>query len=266
MIISGRIYLDIRHMNEEASKRVFLSNPVVAVIVFFVLLFVFAKWGPAINFSTTSQSKGEPMTVTGEGKTAAVPDIARISAGIQDSGTNLAQVQSSVNKRSQSLVAALKKLGVDEKDIETISYGVNPHSDYQTNPPQITGYEVSINYQVTVRDLGKINDVLVNVTGAGANLVGGVSFDLSDDAEAKAYDSARKDAASKAKQKAESLAKAAGITLGRIINISESQGGQPRPFLFADKAVTNAAEITPPDVQPGTTEINVSVSISYEIR
>src|SRR3989304_83123 len=89
-------------------------NSVGTVIIFFVLLFVFAKWGPAVPFSVLSQSKGEPMVVTGEGKFTAIPDIAKVSGGIQDSGASLTQVQNSVNKKSQALVAALKKVGVEE--------------------------------------------------------------------------------------------------------------------------------------------------------
>jgi uncharacterized protein YggE len=208
------------------------------------------------------------MVVSGEGKAAAIPDIAKISAGIEDSGTSLIQVQDSVNKKSQSLVSALKKLDIDDKDIKTTSYNIYPQSDYQANPPKITGYRVSIDYQVTIRKIDKVNEALTALTGAGANLVGGVSFDLSDDARAKAMGEARKDAVRKAKESAESLAKASGITLGKIINISENQKSGIRPFTLPvsggggglDKAIAE------PNIQPGETEINLTVSLSYEIR
>ena len=237
------------------------------ILLFFILLFIFAKWGPLIPFSVLSQAKGEPMTVTGEGKSTAVPDIAKISAGIQDSGPVLTQVQNSVNKKSQSLVSALKKLGIEEKDIKTSSYNIYPQSDYQANPPKITGYQVSISYEVTVRNIDKVNGVLTSVTQSGANLVGGVSFDLSDDAKNKALTEARKDAVTKAKDNAESLAKTAGITLGKIINVTESQGSSPRPVMMTDKAVgIGGGSPATPDIQPGTTEINLMVSLSYEIR
>lgn len=208
------------------------------------------------------------MVVTGEGKSTVVPDIAKISAGIEDSGVTLAQVQESVNKKSQALVSALKKLGIEEKDIKTTSYNIYPQSDYQARPPSISGYQVSINYEITVRKIDSINETLTTVTGAGANLVGGVNFDLSDEARAKALDSARQDAVGKAKQNAESLAKASGVTLGKIINISESQMGAPRPVMMLDKAVGQGGSSEPatPDVQPGTTEVSLTVSLSYEVR
>lgn len=240
----------------------------IPVIVFFILLFVFAKWGPSIPFSVLSQSKGEPMVVSAEGKVTVIPDIAKISAGIEERGDSLKQVQNSVNKKSQALVSALKDQGIAEKDIKTTSYNIYPESDYQVTPPKVTGYQVSINYEITVRDIDKINDVLTAVTPAGANLVGGVSFNLSDEARAKAMGSARNDAVNIAKQNAESLARASGVTLGKIINVSESQNSYvPRPMYATGKEISldSAAPITP-DVQPGTTDLNVTVSLSYEVR
>lgn len=238
-----------------------------AVIIFFILLFVFSKWGPAIPFSVLSQSKGEPMVVTGEGKATAIPDIAKVSAGIQDSGTSLTQVQNSVNKKSQALTDALKKSGIEEKDIRTTSYNISPQQDYQANPPRITGYQVSVNYQVTVRSIDKINDVLTTITGAGANLVGGVSFDLSDSAKLKAMDEARHDAVAQAKENAQSLANAAGVTLGKVINVSESTNGQPRPMpLTATVGTVAEKSIEQPNIQPGETEIDLTVTLSYEVR
>lgn len=243
------------------------KNTIFAIILFFVLLFVFSKWGPAIPFSVLSQARGEPMVVTGEGKATAIPDIAKVSAGIQSSGPNLAQVQDNVNKKSQSLVAALKKLGIEDKDIKTTSYNIYPQSDFNMNPPVVTGYQVSINYEITVRKIDSINNVLTTVTGAGANLVGGVNFDLSDEAEAKALDAARADAVVRAKQNAESLARASGVTLGRIINISENQNNfAPRPVALTARGGAPEKVVTQPNVQPGTTEIDLTVSLSYEIR
>ncbi len=255
-------------MEESKNTVIRQSGGVGAVIIFFILLFAFAKWGPSVPFSVLSQSKGEPMVVTGEGKTTAVPDIAKVSAGIQDSGPNLATVQNSVNRSSKSLVNALKELGIEEKDIKTNSYNIYPQQDYQARPPIITGYQVSINYIITVRDIDKINDVLTKLPASGANLVGGVTFDLSDEARDKALNEARTDAVKTAKNNAESLAKASGVTLGRIINISESQGNLPRPMYSLDSksAVGLGGGPTQPDVQPGTTEVDITVTLSYEVR
>lgn len=253
--------------NQKPAKRE--SDSLVAVIIFFALLFVFSKWGPAINFNTTSQSKGEPMVVSAEGKVAVAPDIAKISVGIEESGTSLRTVQEAVNKKSKALVDQIKKLGVDEKDIKTTSYNVYPQNDYSANPPKITGYRVSTDYQINVKDFDKINDLMVVATNSGANVVGGVSFEISDVLKEEKLNEARAEASKKAKAKAQGLAKAANITLGKIINISESEGvDYPRPYLM-DKAIPNAgggAPVTAPDIQPGQTDLTITVSLSFEIR
>lgn len=238
-----------------------------SIIIFFILLFVFAKWGPAINFSSVTQTTGQPFIVQGTGKATVAPDIAKIDLGIQESGTNLKTVQDSVNKKSQDLVAQVKKLGIADRDIKTISYYVYPQYDYTTPTQRITGYQVSTSYEITIRDFTKINDLLASVTSFGANTISGVNFDLSDDLKNKTLQSARDEAVAEAKTKAEGLAKAAGITLGKIINVTEETPSNIRP-LALPMAGGGVAEksVTRPNVQPGTTEIDVTISLSYEVR
>jgi len=243
-------------------------NKIGAIIIFFVFLFVFAKWGPSIPFSVLSQQKGEPMIVIGEAKVAVTPDIAKVTFGIEETGISLKLVQESVNKKSNKLTDELQKLGIKEKDIKTTNYSIYPESDYQTTPPKITGYRVSISYEVTIRNFDKTNDALVIATSSGANIVGGVNFDISEDVKEEKLNEARAEASAKAKRKAEGLAKAAGVTLGKIINISESQGGDfPIPIALMEKAGSPMAEEpTPADIKPGETELSVLISLSYEIR
>lgn len=237
---------------------------------FFILLFVFAKWGPAINFNTTSQTKGEPFVVTGEGKVYVIPDIAKVTVGIQENGSSLKTVQDNVNKKSKALTDAIEKLGIDKKDIRTVSYNVYPQYDYLTSTTnRITGYQVSTNYEITVRDFDKVNDVLTSATGAGANAIGNVTFDLSDDLQITKLQEARELAVTEAKGKAEGLSKAAGITLGKVINVSENQGiPEIRPMYAAGGAALDSAKVNaaPANITPGQTEIDVTVSLSYEVR
>jgi len=238
-----------------------------SIIIFFILLFVFAKWGPPVNFSSVTQVKGEPFVVQGTGKATVAPDIAKIDIGIQESGTNLKTVQDLVNKKSQGLVAQVKKLGIEEKDIKTISYRVYPQYDYTTPSERITGYRVSTQYEVTIRDLAKIDDTIASVTSFGANSIGGVNFDLSAELKNKTLQTAREEAVDEAKTKAEGLAKAAGISLGKIINVTESTPLNIRPFpLSATGAEAAEKSITQPDIQPGTTEMEVTIVLSYEVR
>lgn len=246
------------------------ANGIATVIIFFVLLFVFAKWGPAINFNTTNQTKGEPFIVTGEGKVSVTPDIAKVTLGIEETGSSLKTVQNSVNTKSKALTDAIKKVGIEERDIKTISYNVYPQRDYVSSTQNITGYRVSTNYQVTIRDFDKINEIMVAGTGAGANVVGTVSFDISDSVKTEKTNEARVKAVAEAKSKAEGLSKAAGITLGKIINISEGINQNARPVAYAleksDLAIGGGTPVTQPDIQPGTSEIDITVSLSYATR
>lgn len=243
---------------------------VLPIVSFFILLFIFAKWGPAINFNTTSQTKGDPFVVTGEGKVFVTPDIAKITVGIQENGSSLKSVQDGVNKKSKALTDAIEKLGVDKKDVKTTSYNVYPQYDYLTSTTnRITGYQVSTNYEITVRDFEKVNDILVAATAAGANTIGGVSFDINDETRKTKLQEARELAVSEAKAKAEGLSKAAGITLGKVINVSENQTTPEIRPLYAPQATDTTslkAEAPTANVTPGENEISVTVSLAYEVR
>lgn len=234
-----------------------------AILSLFVLLFCFFKFGPKIPISIISQEKGEPLVVTGEGKVSVTPDIAIVNLGIEESGASLKQVQGNVNNKSNNLVSTVKKLGVGEGDIKTTAYNIYPNYDYDSQPAKITGYRVSINYQVKVKDFDKVNDLLVKATESGANIIGDITFDINEATKNKKLQEAREEAVGKAKEKAEGLAKAAGISLGKIINVSESQGVVPLRYSAAKEGAGGAIQ---PDIQPGETELSVTVSLSYEIR
>lgn len=243
------------------------GGKITAVIVFFILLFVFAKWGPAINFSTTTQTKGDPFVVTGEGKVFVTPDIAKITVGVQESGASLKTVQDNLNKKSAAITDAVKNLGVKKEDIKTTSYNLYPQYDYQNSPNRLTGYQVSTTYEITIKDFDKINDLIVIATGAGANMEGGINFEINEVTKKEKLQEARSLAAVDVKEKAQGLASAAGINLGKVINISESQGSNEiRPLPAMGGAVTLDKLAVEPSIQAGQTEINVMVTLSFEVR
>lgn len=239
-----------------------------SIIIFFILLFVYSKFGPSLPISVLTQTKGEPMMVSDTGKVAVIPDIAKVSLGIEKQGQTLKQVQSEVNTTSKKLTDSLKKLGVKDNDIKTTNYSVNPEYDYQSQPFRINGYRVSTNYEVKILDFELVNDVLTAATDAGANVIGNISFEVNEETKTKLTQEAREKAVKLAKSKAEGLAKAAGITLGKIINVTESQGiDYPRPVMYSKEIATGAADSSQvANVTPGETEISVTVNLSYEIR
>ena len=239
-----------------------------SIIIFFVLLFVYSKWGPAIPFSTTTQSKGEPLTVSETGMVSVTPDIAKINLGIETQGQSLKEVQNMANAKSKTLLDSLKRLDIDEKDIKTVSYNVYPEYDYSSRTPRITGYRVSTSYEVKIKDFDKVNEVLALAGDNGANVVGNISFEVNDKTKEELTNKAREEAVSKAKTKASDLAKITGITLGKIINVQESDnnGIRPVPSYDTKMAIGGALQESTPNITPGETEISVTVTLSYEVR
>lgn len=208
------------------------------------------------------------MIITETGKVTVVPDIAKVTLGIEKQGQSLKQAQSEVNATSKKLTDSLKKLGIEGKDIKTSGYNVSPEYDYQTSPYKINGYRISTNYEVKIPNFDIVNEVLTIATSSGANTIGNISFEVNDKTKEEMTQKAREEAVNKAKTKAEGLAKATGITLGKIINVTESQGfDYPKPIMMFDKAVgAGGSQPETANITPGETEISVTVSLSYEVR
>ena len=194
-----------------------LLLPVIGATTFFILLFTFTKlFGPipfAVNSVTTTKST--TFDVTGEGKVTAVPDVAVVTVGIQANGTTVKAAQDQINSTINKVSEAIKKLGVDSKDIKTTNYNVNPSYDF-TSGQKITGFLANTNLQIKVRQLEKANSVIDTATANGVNQVGGINFDI--DEKTKLENEARQKAVDQAKKKAQDASKIAGFKLGRIIN------------------------------------------------
>ena len=238
-----------------------------APIIFFISLTIYTKLFGPIPFAVNSiiTTKSDTFNVTGEGKSTVVPDIAMVSLGVQASGTTVKDVQSKVNTASNAVTASVKSQGISADDIKTINYSINPNYDFNNGGQKINGYQANSTVQVKVRDLNKTNNVIDAGTAAGANQVGGINFDVDD--KAKAQDEARKIAVADAKKKAEQASATAGFTLGRLVNYQEDFAGNIRPFPMMASGVTKDSAPTPPtQVEPGTSEINITVTLSYEIR
>jgi hypothetical protein len=238
------------------------------IIIFFIALFAYTKWIGPIPFSVNSvtTNKTDTFSVTGDGKVTVVPDIAIISAGVQAQGATVTVVQDQLNKAINAVTSAVKRAGVEDKDIQTTNYTINPTYDYGTGNPKITGYQASSDLMIKVHAIDTANTVIDAATAAGANQIGGITFDVDD--KTKAQDAARTLAVADAKRKATDAAKIAGFSLGRIINYSEDFGNVVRPMPLMANAATadGVAKTAPTNVSTGSTDITVQVTLSYEIR
>lgn len=240
----------------------------VSLLVFFVFLFAFTKILGPIPFDITqvTTSKTDAFTVTGEGKIEVKPDIAIVRVGVLANGTTVKAAQDELNKNINKVTEGLFSLSsirIDEADVKTENYNITPNIDYKDVNKAITGYQASSNIVVKVREVDRADDIVDVATSYGANQVGGIQFEV--DNKNDALNKARELAVSDAKKKAEDAARIAGFKLGKVINYSESEGGDwPIPMMSKDQDLR--ANVAPTQVQPGTNEIVVTVSLSYEIR
>lgn len=231
------------------------------VVLFFVGLFLFSKFGPSIPFSVVTTTKTVMFTVTGEGKATAVPDVAQVTLGITSTAGTVGEAQNKANSVINKISTDLKKLGVGDKDIQTTSYNLRREYD-----KSIGGYVVDINLLVKLRQFDKLDQAIDVATKDGANQIGGLMFTLDDATREKVENEARSQAIAAAKRKADQIAKESGITLGRIINVSENNNfGGIRPLPMMAKAI-DSAESVPTQIEPGQSEISMSVTLSYDTR
>ena len=213
------------------------------------------------------------LRVTGNAQTQAAPDHAQVRLGAFAQAAEAAQAQDQVNQIMQRALAAVKELGIDEKNIRTADLSLYPIHDqprpmpgreHEPQEPRIVGYRASNTVVVDLDDLSKIGPVIDACVGVGANQLQGVHFSLKDDAEARA--AALEKAVGDARKKAEALARAAGMRLGPIMELIE--GGAyiqpPQPMMGARGMAMEMAAPTP--VQPGQLDIHASVIMVFHLR
>jgi uncharacterized protein YggE len=231
-----------------------------------------ALCSPLLTAAQTSQlqppSPGSPrvLHVSGEGSVRVRPDVAILTAGVEATGPDLARVTRDTNARMRKLLAALSEAGVAEKDVQTTRHDVQVERPWKNDRPgPITGYTVNDEVRVTVRNLERLGPALDRVTAAGANALRGLTFEKDDPNPERARALAAAYAA--ARVKADALAKAAGVTLGDILQVGESGGAAPVPMLRTRMMRSvEAADAVGASVSPGELELTAQVDVVYAIR
>lgn len=203
------------------------------------------------------------VRASGEGRVSVKPDVARVTTGVQATGKDLARTTADASARMRRVLDALAQLGIAEKDVQTTRHDVQVERPWENGRPgPITGYTVSDEVRVTVRDLAKLPQVLDRVLSVGSNMLQGLVFERDDPAPARLEALARAVAAARAK--AEVMAKAAGVTLGEPIAVEEG-GGAPQPPVPWARAEMMAAK-DGAAVAPGELEISASADVTFAIR
>lgn len=248
---------------------------IAAIIIASISTLIFAN----IYSKSIQPSSYRSFSVSADSKTTAVPDIAQFSFSvITQGGKDIANLQRENTEKTNRAIGVAKAAGVEDKDIQTSVYSIEPRYQYFSclsngkngaarpcPPPEIVGYSVTQTVSVKVRDFEKISEILSGVVQSGVNSVSQLSFTIDDPAEVE--NQARKEAMSKAIAKAESIAAAGKFRLGRLLSVSEG-GFSPFRYGFEKAAplAIGGADAELPVIEPGSQEVTVNVTLTYEIK
>jgi uncharacterized protein len=203
------------------------------------------------------------VRVSGEGRVMVRPDVAVVLVGADATGKDLAKVVDDAAARMRRVQAALLQTGIAERDVRTTRHDVQVDRNYASGGRgEITGYSVSDEVRVVVRDLARLGTVLERVVAAGSNALRGLSFEKDDPAPERREALAR--AVADARAKAEVLARASGVALGEVLEIAEGGARPVVPLQRGVAAMAMRAEAAP--VSPGELEITAGADVTWAIR
>jgi hypothetical protein len=244
------------------------SGLAVIVGIFLIVLTV----GEVIDIKNKVQPIGSTITFSGTGEIFAKPDLITTSFSVLTQAKTVAEALSENTKKMNAVIDFMKSQGVAEKDLKTTNFNIFPRYEFQRVEIQIypfppgknvlVGYEVDQSLEVKIRDLSKVGQILQGGADEGANQIGDLSFTVDKADELKSQ--ARKQAIDQARAKAKELTSQLGVRLGKVVSFSEN-GGYPIIFGFAKEASQSAGGGTP-QIETGENKIEVTVSITYEIR
>jgi uncharacterized protein YggE len=208
-----------------------------------------------------AQTPPPAVSVTGEATVQVAPDQAQIDGGVATDAKTAREASDANNAAMGKVLLALKSAGIDEKDYQTSRLSLQPqYAPNRSGPSPIVGYRASNRVTIRIRDVTKVANMIDVLVGAGANDIGGINFIVSQ--ASKLLDDAREQAIADARRKAQIYAKAAGVTLGEPIAISEESS--PSPMFRAKVAGGMAATSAP--VAQGEETLSVTVHVSWAIR
>jgi len=232
---------------------------VLGILIFFAgQMFFSAK--------TIERQNQNQITVSGQGKVYAKPDIAVLNLGVKSEGSAVAGVIQDNTTKMNAIISAVKEIGILEEDIQTTNYSLVPNYNYTELAGRIfDGYVLDQNIQVKIRDFSKISNVLSQATLKGANLIGQLSFTIDNPEQFK--QEARQKAIEQAKASAKNLASVSGVKLGKIVNVYENYNPYYRAYdnvMGMGGAEVSSAPM--PTIEPGQQEIVVNVNLTYLIK
>ncbi len=212
------------------------------------------------------------LSLSAEGRSTRKPDLALFTAGVASAGKTAGEALAANSADMNRVIAALKRAGIADRDIQTSNLSLNPvyqpqiqRPDGRMEPeqPRIIGYQVSNTVNVRQRNLAEFGKVIDTLVAAGANQVNGPGFQM-DNAD-EAMDEARVEAMTKARARANLYARAAGLKVVRVLSISESGGYVPQPQVMYTRATMADMAGAPTPVAAGEVAMSANVTVLFEL-
>jgi uncharacterized protein YggE len=223
-----------------------------------------AAAAPAYADTADAAFRATTLNLSASGESKVTPDLATITLGVQTDGATAAGALSANAAQMTKVVAALKKAGIADRDIQTSNLNVNPQYVYvQNEPPKLNGYQASNQVTIQVRDLARLGQTVDATVSAGATNVGGISFGLQDPKAAE--DAARLDAIKALQAKADLYARATGYKIVRMVNLGEGGGYTPSPPPMPMYAMAKREMADSSPVSAGELKVRIDVSATYEL-
>ncbi len=239
----------------------------------------------ALSFAASYSRSIDPaslrsFSVSGEGKVVSIPNVAQFSFSIvTEGGVNVAELQKENTNKANKVIDFVKSNGVEEKDIKTQNYNIEPRYQYFScnnriltsepkpcPPSEIVGYTIRQTLFVKIRDFDKTGDILSGVVISGANNISSLSFTIDD--EKAVQKEARNVAIKEARDKAKEIAKAAKFRLGDIISINEGFSSPIVRYGIGGETAMSFKDTgaLAPSIEPGSQDVVINITIQYEIR
>ena len=239
------------------------SLSIISVLVAVSVFLSACAQGGALSGAPAAETK--VITVVGQGEAMGVPDQARVNVGVDVFEPEVSQAVQKNEATIQAIMEVLVGLGIAQEDIQTSNYSLYAEQKYGDQGAEgISGYRVSNQVSVTIRDIERVSEVLEAVTKAGANNIYGVEFILSETGTLESQ--ARANALKNAQNRAAELAKMSGVNLGEILAISEVISPLTPVYRYGMGGGAEAAAVPAPSISPGQVSVSTQVQVTYELK
>lgn len=237
------------------------------IIALSVVLVLMSATIYAISQSGSEKGTENTISMSGYAETKVVPDTATLNIGVVVQSATAKEASDENAAIMSAVMAELKAIGLQDKEIQTSYVSVYPIYDYTNGTQTITGYSASNSVQITTKNLDNLSEIIDRSTAAGANEIGGVSFSVSDEKQKQLREDLINEAVADASSKASALAKSLGVEITGVQTSSISESGGSRVYYEYEMAMEETASgaVSTP-IQPGESTVSMSVQVTYYIE